>query len=286
MNSSSSGLTEYTLLEPLPLSGSETLSPTVNANNYLSGLFMLAIALAGAIAVLRFIYAGILYMGSDVISSKNEAKGIISQTLFGLGLAASAWLIVALVLPTEGNKLVFNLSLEAEKIQNNTNTPGGGGGGGTSPGCQGPCPYSYTWGNQVITYKDCSSCSKSDSFGLRIKYGIVDGKETMMNTDLGNKLKATQAMSETPGFKISETWPPTSNHANQKQYDGTSVDLSLNVPTNSSIVSFIKNAEANGLKATYEVKTQAEKTNYVNGGVPANKIIVVPRITAEHFSIE
>ncbi len=127
MPPTNSGLTEYKLLEPLPLGGSSTLVPSVNANNYLSGLFMLTIALAGAIAVLRLIYAGFLYMGTDVITNKNEAKGIINETLFGLGLVASTWLIVALVLSPTGNTLVFDLSLDPIKITAPTIPPVGPG---------------------------------------------------------------------------------------------------------------------------------------------------------------
>ncbi len=75
-------------------------------------------------------------MSSDAFSKKSEAKGIIQNALMGLGLAMSAWLIVALVLPPGGkdcpsDSFCFDLSLDAIALPKNENPPGSGGTTGT-----------------------------------------------------------------------------------------------------------------------------------------------------------
>ncbi len=132
-------LTEYELLEPLPGVTKRGSDTKTDANSYIAGMFRLMISIAGVFAVLRIIYAGILMMSSDSISKKTEGHGIIQETLWGLALALSAWIIVAVVVPSGGpncqsGSFCFNLSLSAIDIKSNSNTPPGGSGGVGSPG--------------------------------------------------------------------------------------------------------------------------------------------------------
>lgn len=290
----SAQLTEYALLEPLPLGDNGAPVDKVNAGNYLPGIFNLTLAIAGVLAVLRLIYAGVLKMSSDAFSNQNEAKKIIEEALWGLALTLGAWMIVATLFDDKDGMLDFKLDIPRQELKSNQNAPGttggSGTGGGGTPGCRDNCPYSYqTYVGNVLTtisYKDCASCSDANSFGLDIKHDLPGGKTAMLNTNLGNKLKEIEAELPTVSFTVTETWPPTSNHTSQKQYDGTAVDISLVNKSARNIIDFIAKAEAKGLKAEYEVKTDAEKNNLVNAGVPANKILVIPRITGAHFSVE
>ncbi len=89
---------------------------------------------------------------------------------------------------------------------------------------------------------------------------------------------------------VTEVWPPTVRHSNPCHYNGTCIDYnfvggSSYTPTGAEVRSVIEIAEANGLRAVYEVKTQQEKDQLVAQGVPAGSIQVVPRITAAHFSV-
>lgn len=289
-------LTDYKLLEPIPLGESGEIVDSVSTANYIGGLFRLALAVAGALAVFRLIYAGITYMSSDAFNKKNEAKGIIENALWGLGLAMGAWLIVALILPpTEKGAFIFDLSFSKTTLPEFDNAPtetgedgGGGGGGENGTGCQGNCPYSYKNADgTIVKYRDCVSCSRASSYSLNFKQTTVDGKPVQINSILGNKLETLSKISGNPTFRITEAWPPTVNHRNQGQYDGTSVDVSLNAPAPGTVAKFIQNAKSNGvgLSVMYEVSTKAKRQSYINGGVPAENIIVVPYITNEHFSI-
>ncbi len=109
--------TEYKLLEPLP---GYVPGPTTTAGPYIEGFFILIIAVAGGLAVLRIIFGGIKYMSTDAFGEKSEAKTIIEGAIWGLLLTISAWLILYTVNP----KLVdFNFTITPQPI-------GGGGRGG------------------------------------------------------------------------------------------------------------------------------------------------------------
>src|SRR3990167_10753943 len=120
--------TDYTMLAPIPQLATE--GEKTNAVTYVTGLFKLAIGLAGALAVVMIIYAGIKYMSTDAFSGKEEAKGVIENALWGLGLAIAAWLILYTINP----KLVeIKFDIPKQKIAPST-LSGGGGGGGELPG--------------------------------------------------------------------------------------------------------------------------------------------------------
>lgn len=279
-------LTDYTLIEPLPLSGTNQLDPTTNAATYIPGLFKLALAIASVLAVIMLIYAGLIYMSTDAYYKKNEAKGIIQNVAWGMALTFGAWVIVAtLISPTNG-AFTFSLDLDLGKDAIDTSsTVGGGGGNGT--GCQGTCQYSYTNSDgDTVKYNDCSNCSLATGFGLDIKNTAPNGKPAQLNINLGNKLKAVQDTSGNPPFRVTETWPPTTNHRDQGQYNGTSVDIGLNTISAENIKTFIKNAEAKGLTAMYEVTNADQRNSYMSAGVPPERIIVVPYINKEHFSVK
>lgn len=101
--------TEYTLLQPLPLYGLDTVdTKETTAEQYIQGIFLLIIAIAGGLAVIMIIYGGIKYMSTDAFGGKQEAKDIIQNAIWGLLLAMSAWLILNTINP---ELVKFNLDL-------------------------------------------------------------------------------------------------------------------------------------------------------------------------------
>ncbi len=99
--------TDYTLLAPIDGYVGDAGGKT-QANSYLEGIFILAIAVAGGLAVIMIIWGGIQYMSTDAISGKSEAKNTIQNAIWGLLLAISAWLILNTINP---NLVKFDLSL-------------------------------------------------------------------------------------------------------------------------------------------------------------------------------
>lgn len=127
--------TEYQLLAPISqisqtAEGQPCIKdgkPCATTAGYIPGLFRLMISIATGLAVLMLIYAGIKYISTDSFSGTEEAKGIISNALYGLLLAIAAWLIVYTIDP---NLISFNLSIPVQEIK--ATIPGGSGGGGGS----------------------------------------------------------------------------------------------------------------------------------------------------------
>ncbi len=94
------GATEYELLAPIPLDGADSApTDTTTAELYIKGIFMLIIAVAGGLAVVRIIFGGIQYMSTDAFEGKSEAKTVIQNALWGLLLTISAWLILFTINP-------------------------------------------------------------------------------------------------------------------------------------------------------------------------------------------
>src|SRR3989344_4406697 len=80
---------------------------------YLNTLFKLAITVGAILAVLRLLYAGYMYMASDVWTSKETAKGIFRDVFLGLFLLLSIYIILAQINP---NLLNLNPSIKAVTV--------------------------------------------------------------------------------------------------------------------------------------------------------------------------
>lgn len=92
-------------------------------STFVNSLFTFAITAGAILAVLRLAYAGYLYMGSDMWSSKSRAKEVIGDVTLGVLLLLAVWLILYQINPDI-------LSLRAlQQIQShpvqNTNLPPG-----------------------------------------------------------------------------------------------------------------------------------------------------------------
>lgn len=93
---------------------------------YLSNLFAAALSIGAILAVLRLTYAGYQYMTSDAWSSKHHAKEIIGNTVLGLLLLLSIYLILYQINPNL-LKLDFlqNVKVVPGVSGNNSGTSGG-----------------------------------------------------------------------------------------------------------------------------------------------------------------
>ena len=80
-----------------------SLSNLFNSNTsletFFSKLFYAALAIGAILAVLRLGYAGFIYMTTDVFPSHKRATEMIQQTVLGLLLLLSVWLILNQINP-------------------------------------------------------------------------------------------------------------------------------------------------------------------------------------------
>jgi Type IV secretion system pilin len=85
----------FTPLVGVPgLSGSGT-----NFNTYINALYALSISVAGLMAVIKIIIAGVKYMLTDIVTSKEEAKKDMQGALIGLLVVVSAVVILNQINP-------------------------------------------------------------------------------------------------------------------------------------------------------------------------------------------
>jgi hypothetical protein len=100
------GKCTYVLLEPLPGNFPAKIGSDSDFYAYLNGIIMFFIIIGAMLAVVRFSIGGILYMTSDVVSTRTKAKSQMWACIWGLLLLVSSVLILRTVNP-ELVKLTF-----------------------------------------------------------------------------------------------------------------------------------------------------------------------------------
>ncbi len=105
-STSSFDISEYRLLAPLP--GFEKVvdgdvgtggAGDFTLASYIRTLVRVAIGVIGILAVVMIVISGVQYMGSDVFTEKEAAKGRLTGAIFGLILAVSSVLILRTINP-------------------------------------------------------------------------------------------------------------------------------------------------------------------------------------------
>ena len=89
-----------TLAQFKPLVGIPGISdPNTDFNTYINTLYFISISVAGLVAVIKIIIAGVKWMLSDLVTSKQDAKSDIQGALIGLLIIISAVLILEVINP-------------------------------------------------------------------------------------------------------------------------------------------------------------------------------------------
>lgn len=66
---------------------------------FFNTLFVAAIAIGAALAVIRLAYAGVVYMTTDLITSKQNARQMIADVVLGLIVLLAIWVILFQINP-------------------------------------------------------------------------------------------------------------------------------------------------------------------------------------------
>lgn len=290
---------EYTVLAPLPGTTKDNCVEGTNCkadiNSYLSGFLPLVIGIGAMIAMILLGFYGFQYAMSDSASVKMAYRGKLWEIVQGLLLIISAYAIIYTINP---DLLKFELEITTPKSFTATPTAtsssvqnGGGAFSTGRTGCRTDCVYQYTNSSgSLVAYKNCFECNAATTYGLEIKTREIDGKNALINRDLGSRLAAIQTASNQlgtqPQFIVTETWPPTVNHIEQGQYNGTSVDVAFKTTaTATQINKFIEIARQNGLRAQYEVTNETARQQLIQQGVSPGDVLSVGHATGGHFSI-
>lgn len=193
-----------------------------------------------------------------------------------------------------------------------TGGPGSTGNGGTTGGSTPPppspprppwAPVRRLIGSHVLACSTVDQCTCDGKACVVFPSTIVPLKSSnacagqsngycYISPEMESKLKNLQIGLTQSGagdqLQVTETWPPTVVHQNICHQEATCVDMNFKpnqAATAPKVSNVISKADASGLRAVYEVKTQTEKNALVGQGVPAGNIQVVSQITGPHFSI-
>ncbi|HVV38788.1 MAG TPA: pilin [Candidatus Paceibacterota bacterium] len=112
-SSNSNGNISYTPLEPLLPDAPANIASDFGA--YLNLMFKLFLSVGALLAVGRLVVGGIMYMTSEVMETKGDAKRWMTSSIYGLLLLAGSWLILYTINP---DLLKFNLV-----VPGSNNTP-------------------------------------------------------------------------------------------------------------------------------------------------------------------
>lgn len=66
---------------------------------FFNTLFVSAIAIGAALAVIRLAYAGVVYMTTDLVTSKKTAREMIGDVVLGLIVLLAVWVILFQINP-------------------------------------------------------------------------------------------------------------------------------------------------------------------------------------------
>ena len=88
---------EYILLEPLPGMGGTGVGPGVGV--YLQSIYKIGLGIAGILAVVMITIGGVMYMTTEAVGGKSDAKNKINNAIIGLILALSSFLLLKTINP-------------------------------------------------------------------------------------------------------------------------------------------------------------------------------------------
>lgn len=276
----------YELLAPIPLgqngpSGGDVTE--VSIETYIPAMIKLIIAIAGALAVIRIILAGIQYMSTDAFGKKGEARGTITNAIIGLLLAIGAYTILNTLNPQLVN-FDFNIanqdaSLIGDATLGNTVdircsttnictglavtcTAGQPCSNGNIKQCSNATPC--ITGIQMC--KDCVLVLDTDTSNFNHKKST----DTPPGCSLGGPCQVTQKMytflstmkTKTPAtlhWKVTEMYPPTIVHKDDCHSLGNCVDMVIIPNATTTIVSTAE------IKALFKTIDDAKDAGVVSG---------------------
>lgn len=127
-----------------------------NIGDYLNKIFIIAIALCGALAVVMIIIAGVQYMGEESFTSKGNAKKRIQDALYGLLIALGAYALLNTIDPRLLGKQ--GLTIKAVSLEIDPEVESEPWESYSSTGSKVLCPEGFTNVTTYSTPKNISVC--------------------------------------------------------------------------------------------------------------------------------
>jgi succinate dehydrogenase/fumarate reductase cytochrome b subunit len=295
---------DYTTLAPLPGTTKSCSGTTCTAdiNSYLGGFLGLVITIGAVLAMVYLGLYGFQYAVSDSAPKKSDYKDKIFTILQGLLLILCAYTIMQAINP----KLVeVNLQLTSPKLQAVPAVATTTGGTPTTstaptslqtritetcPNCGPLTGTSYSISQANIQRLNCTTCIP---FGdLPVSSGNLNKN---IEPDMKNRLLALKygLGQQNISWGVTEGYPPVTDHRDDCHYNGTCIDAVIQDSSPATVRDFIATANNNGLRAQFEVRTDAEKNSMISrlkllgmsNAEATAAVITVPTINGNHFSV-
>lgn len=265
----------YCLLEPIPEFGNK-ITPETGFGEYVNTLIRLILGVVGVIVVVTFVYGGIMWMGTDSIFKKTDAKQKMEDAALGTLLLLGAYIILNTINP---NLVDINIyiptSFTSFKVEEITDS------------------------GEVLTIEysteagECpTDCSKlNGETGTDVPYeSSGDSVASGLKSDLQ---VLTQKLSGAGiSWTTTEAWEPSRVHKAHCHSVGTCIDANFrgladnSNPPPEKVKSFIDLGLSVGLCPIYEVETESQRTAVLNAGVDPKYVKNYGGwISAPHFSV-
>ena len=230
---------DYTPLQDITMPNESKTLFNNNMLEYLANIYTLVIAIAGALAVVKIVYAGIKYMTSEAFGLKTEAKKEIQAALIGLLMILGSYVFLYTLNP---KLTVFNLKIVSTKAIVGDGKDSYGWASSTvskgkspTPGVNTPPASTKGTGPEIIPPLPTSAGEGKDTASDALLPPKIDTNESAPNT--GNETQGLiPGNIENPDFVvlpdeviIRRTSEPTQAELNQIQADYPNKKISITI---------------------------------------------------------
>lgn len=265
----------YCLLEPIPEFGNK-ITPETGFGEYVNTLIRLILGVVGVIVVVTFVYGGIMWMGTDSIFKKTDARQKMEDAALGTLLLIGAYIILNTINPNLVDiKINIPNSFTTLKIEEISDS-----------GEVLTIEYSTEAGECPV---DCSKL-KGET-GTDVPYESK-GDSVASGFKLDLEVLTQKLSGAGISWTTTEAWEPSRTHKARCHSVGTCIDANFrgladnSNPPPEKVKSFIESGISIGLCPIYEVETENQRNAVINAGVDPKYVKNYGGwISAPHFSV-
>jgi hypothetical protein len=240
------------------------------------------IKVAASIIALAFAWGGAkMVMSGGDTGAVSSARSMMTNAVVGFMILMAGYLIVDTVLKLFLNDQSYGVWNKVQCTVAPPSTTGTTPNVVGTPSGQGPVTSSTT---------GCTGTCTALGSGINIKSTACSGGSTCtVSSEIAPKLTTLDGKLDAAGvnWQVTEAYPPTRVHQNSCHQQGTCIDANcIGGCSPAQVKTFLDSAQSSGMRAVYEVKTEADKQSLIQNGVSAGNIQVLGNwISAPHFSV-
>lgn len=239
------------------------------------------IKIAASVIALMFAWGGMkMVMSGGDTGAVSSARSIMTNSVIGLVILLGSWIIINTIL----NLLVDEQNMgKWYEIQCTVLPP-------STTATTTPNVVGSPSGSGPVSTTGCTGTCTALGSGINVKSTACSGGSTCtVSSEIAPKLTTLDGKLDTAGinWQVTEAFPPTRVHKDSCHQQGTCIDANcIGGCSATQVKTFLESAQSSGMRAVYEVKTEAEKQSLIQSGVSAGSVQVLGNwISAPHFSV-